>query len=59
MVLRLVFWVAIAAVVIAFGACAALSPPTKARHLEIAPDRPVHPILKPVGPEPPEEQLVA
>ena len=61
-VLRLVFWMAIAVVVFVIGgggACAALSRPQKARHFEIAPDPDMHPLRPPVGPEPPEAQLVA
>jgi hypothetical protein len=57
--LRVVLWIAIGLVVVVVGACEALSPSTKPRHLEIAPDRPVHPLPMPVGPEPPEAELVA
>jgi hypothetical protein len=58
-VLRIVFWTAIGIVLMVFGACAALSRPTEPRPPEIAPDRPVHPLFTPVGPEPPEAELVA
>ena len=56
--LRLVFWIALGLVAIVAGACEALAPSAPPRHLEIAPDRPVRPLL-PVGPEPPESELIA
>ena len=59
LVVRLVFWIGIGLVLVVVGACAALSRPPNSRHLEIAPDPPVHPLPIPVGPEPPEEELVA
>ncbi len=57
--LRIVFWTAIGLVLIDLGDCGALLRPTRARPVEMAPDRPVRPVFTPGGREVPEAELVA